>query len=70
MEVKSDPKLRAIPIVIFSTSQAKKDIISSYQLGANSYVTKPGNLSDFISAVTTIGEFWFCCALSAPKEER
>jgi two-component system response regulator len=69
-EVKSDPKLRAIPIVIFSTSQAKKDIVCSYQLGANSYVTKPGNLPDFISVVTTIGEFWFCCALLAPKEER
>ncbi|HZR58944.1 MAG TPA: response regulator [Terriglobales bacterium] len=68
-EIKSDPKLRAIPIVIFSTSQAKKDIVCSYQLGANSYVTKPGNLPDFISAVTSIGEFWFCCALLAPKEE-
>jgi two-component system response regulator len=69
-EVKSDPNLRAIPIVIFSTSRAKKDVVYSYQLGANSYVTKPGNLPDFISAVTSIGEFWFCCALLAPKEER
>lgn len=68
-EVKSDPALRSIPIVIFSTSQAKKDIVCSYQLGANSYVTKPGNLPDFISTVTSIGEYWFCCALLAPKEE-
>jgi two-component system response regulator len=69
-EIKSDPNLRATPIVIFSTSQAKEDIVCSYQLGANSYVTKPGNLPDFISAVTSIGEFWFCCALLSPKEEK
>jgi CheY-like chemotaxis protein len=68
-EAKADPILRVIPIVIFSTSQAKKDIVCSYQLGANSYVTKPGNLPDFVSAVTSIGEFWLCCALLTSKDE-
>ena len=58
-EVKSDPVLRLIPIAIFSTSEAPFDIVGSYKLGANCYVTKPGNLRDFISAVTSIGEFWF-----------
>jgi chemotaxis family two-component system response regulator Rcp1 len=67
-EVKSDPVLRKIPIAIFSTSEARKDILSSYELGANCYVSKPGNLQDFISAVTSIGEFWFGLA-RLPHEE-
>jgi len=58
-EVKSDPDLRMIPIVIFSTSQAPDDIAGSYRLGANSYVGKPGDLKAFISAVTAIRDFWF-----------
>src|SRR5208337_875447 len=58
-EVKTDPILRNIPVAIFSTSQAQRDIVRSYELGANCYVSKPGNLKDFISAVTKIGEFWF-----------
>ena len=57
-EVKADPVLRKIPIVMFSTSEARQDIVGSYELGANCYVSKPGNLRDFISAVTSIGEFW------------
>ena len=58
-EIKADPVLRKIPIAIFSTSKARQDIIRSYDLGANCYVSKPGNLQDFISAVTSLGEFWF-----------
>jgi CheY-like chemotaxis protein len=69
-EVKSDPVLRKIPIAIFSTSEARQDILRSYELGANCYVSKPGNLGDFISAVTSIGEFWFGLARLPRKEER
>jgi two-component system, chemotaxis family, response regulator Rcp1 len=65
-EVKADPILRKIPIAIFSTSEARRDIVSSYELGANCYVSKPGNLRD--SAVTSIGEFWFGLA-RLPREE-
>lgn len=57
-EIKADPALRSIPVVIFSTSQVPTDIRSSYELGANSYVCKPCNLTDFVTAVTSIGEFW------------
>ena len=57
-EVKADPVLRRIPIAIFSTSEARQDIVRCYELGANCYVSKPGNLPDFISAVTSIGDFW------------
>jgi CheY-like chemotaxis protein len=69
-EVKSDPVLRKIPITIFSTSEAKQDIFRSYELGANCYVSKPGNLRDFISAVTSISEFWFGLAHLPREEER
>jgi chemotaxis family two-component system response regulator Rcp1 len=68
-EVKADPLLRKIPIAIFSTSEARQDIMRSYELGANCYVSKPGNLRDFISAVTSIGEFWFGLARLPHEEE-
>jgi two-component system response regulator len=68
-EVKADPILRRIPIAVFSTSEAAQDILCSYDMGANCYVSKPGNLRDFISAVTSIGEFWFGLA-HLPREER
>jgi CheY-like chemotaxis protein len=58
-EVKADPVLKCTPVVIFSTSQAKSDVLSTMELGANSYVTKPCNLKDFISTVTSICEYWF-----------
>ena len=67
-EIKADPVLRKIPITIFSTSKATQDIVCSYELGANCYVNKPGNLQDFISAVTSIGEFWFGLA-HLPRED-
>ena len=68
-EVKGDPVLRKIPIAIFSTSEARQDIVRCYELGANCYVSKPGNLQDFISAVTSIGEFWFGL-VRLPHEEK
>ena len=67
-EVKSHPTLRRTPVVIFSTSQAALDIARSYELGANSYVCKPGNLHDYVAAIDSIGEFWFGCSRS-PHEE-
>jgi len=68
-EVKGDQLLRKIPIAIFSTSEAQQDIMRSYELGANCYVSKPGNLRDFISAVTSIAEFWSGLA-RLPREEK
>jgi CheY-like chemotaxis protein len=69
-EVKADPVLRKIPIAIFSTSAAQQDITRSYELGANCYVSKPGNLKDFVSAVTLIGDFWFGLARLPHEEKR
>ncbi len=68
-EIKADPRLRLVPIVIFSTSEAEQDILGSYELGASSYVNKPGNLQEFVLAVTSIGEFW-CCSTRFAREER
>jgi CheY-like chemotaxis protein len=67
-EVKADAELRETPVVIFSSSQARQDIVRCYQLGANGYVNKPGTLQDYISAVTCIGDFWFGFA-RLPREE-
>ena len=68
-EAKGDPVLRKMPIVVFSTSEASRDVVSSYELGANSYVSKPGSLQDFLSAVASIGEFWLGFA-RLPREEK
>jgi CheY-like chemotaxis protein len=68
-EAKADADLRTIPIVVFSTSRALPDILRSYELGANCYVSKPGSLSDYFLAVQSIEEFWFS-AVSLPREEK
>jgi two-component system, chemotaxis family, response regulator Rcp1 len=57
--MKARPELRRIPVIIFSTSQLSQDVSRSYELGANCYVSKPGNLDDFRSVVRSIEDFWF-----------
>ena|SRR6266446_6663587 len=69
-EVKSDPALLHIPVVVFCTSKARNDIATSYRLGANSYVSKPGDLNGFVSAVTAIGDFWLGVANVSRREEQ
>jgi CheY-like chemotaxis protein len=58
-EIKSDAALRSIPVVILSTSKAEEDIIKTYDLHANCYITKPIDLHQFIRVVQAIEEFWF-----------
>lgn len=57
-ELKSDPKLSKIPVVVFTTSQASSDITRSYELGANCYLRKPGNLADYRAVVQSMADFW------------
>jgi len=57
-EIKQDDQLRHIPIVILTTSQAEKDIIESYRLRANAFVTKPVDLEQFLKVVQSIEHFW------------
>lgn len=58
-EIKSDPDLRAIPVIILTTSKAEEDILKTYNLHANCYITKPVNLEDFILITKSIESFWF-----------
>ena len=57
-QIKSDPELSHIPVVVLTTSSAEEDILRSYKLHANAYVTKPVDLDQFIAAVRQIDEFF------------
>jgi CheY-like chemotaxis protein len=57
--IKADARLKAIPVVVLTTSSADRDIIESYNLHANCYITKPVDLEQFISVVRSIERFWF-----------
>lgn len=57
-EIKAEPSLAQIPVVVLTTSQAEEDIIRAYQLHANCYVTKPVDFNQFLHIVSTIEEFW------------
>ena len=69
-EVKADPGLAKIPVVIFTTSQSTSDISRCYQLGANCYLRKPGNLSDFVAIVKSMADFWLGFASLPHREKR
>jgi CheY-like chemotaxis protein len=58
-EIKTDPDLRHIPIVIFTTSQAEEDIYRSYKLGVNSFITKPVTFENLIKVMKILGKYWF-----------
>jgi CheY-like chemotaxis protein len=57
-EIKNDKDLRSIPVVVLTTSSAERDILKSYELHANCYITKPVDLAQFLSVVKQIDEFW------------
>lgn len=57
-EIKADKKLKHIPVIVFTTSNARQDIIESYHLHANCYITKPVDLDQFMNAVRNIKNFW------------
>lgn len=69
-EIKSDPKLSKIPVVVFTTSQANSDIQRSYELGANCYLRKPGNLDDYCNVLQSMADFWLGFARLPQKEKR
>ena len=57
-EIKNDPDVKAIPVVILTTSQAQKDIMNAYNLHVNCYITKPVDLDQFLNVVKAIDNFW------------
>jgi len=66
-EIKEDPNLRRIPVVILSGSEAEEDIAKSYDLHANCYVTKPVVLEKFISVIKAIEDFWLTVVKLPPE---
>ena len=68
-EIKEDPKLRLIPVVVMTTSEAERDLIKTYDLHANAYVVKPIDLDRFIEVVQAIENFWFTIVKLPPKVE-
>lgn len=58
-EIKNDDELKRIPVVVLTTSQDEQDILATYNLHANCYITKPVDLSRFITIVKNIENFWF-----------
>lgn len=57
-ELKNDPELRKIPVVVLTTSKSEEDVLKSYCLHANCYITKPVDFAKFIEVVRSINEFW------------
>lgn len=58
-EIKQDKDLRRIPVVVLTTSKSEEDIIKTYNLHANCYISKPIGMEQFIKVVKSIGDFWF-----------
>ena len=61
-DVKSSPNLKQIPVVIMTSSRADEDIAQAYALNANCYITKPGDLDEYVNVVRAIEDFWFTTA--------
>jgi len=57
-EIKADPELRKIPVVVLTTSENERDVRRAYDLNANCYITKPGGLEQFVSVMKSIQYFW------------
>jgi CheY-like chemotaxis protein len=61
-EVKASPDLKQIPVLVMTSSQADEDIVQAYSLNANCYITKPGDLQEYVNVVRAIEDFWFLTA--------
>jgi chemotaxis family two-component system response regulator Rcp1 len=66
-EIKNDPKLKRIPVVILTTSQEEEDIIHTYDLHANCYITKPLDFNQFLKVVKSIEDFWLTVVKLPPR---
>jgi CheY-like chemotaxis protein len=67
-KIKADPKLKRIPVVVLTVVTREEDIVRSYDLGVNTFITKPVRFQDFIKVVTTIKEYWLLIATLPPVE--
>ena len=58
-EIKQDPALRRIPVVVLTTSKSEEDVLRSYDLGANSYIRKPVTFESLVEVMRALGQYWF-----------
>ncbi len=58
-EIKDDPELRRIPVVVLTTSRAEEDVYRSYDLGVNSFISKPVSFDGLVEAMKVLGQYWF-----------
>ena len=68
-EIKQDEQFRRIPVVVLTTSRAEEDVVRSYNLHANAYVTKPVDLKQFLEVIRTIEMFWLAVVTLPPGEK-
>jgi CheY-like chemotaxis protein len=69
-QIKSDPSLRQIPVVMLTSSREEKDLVESYELGVNAFVVKPVDFDQFVHAIRTLGMFWALVNEPAPNKSR
>ena len=67
-EIKSDPALKSIPVVVMTTSSGQQDLVSSYEYGANGYITKPIEFDGLVSAINSLGHYWFSIISLPPRD--
>ena len=65
--IKADPELRRIPVVVLTTSRADQDIVQSYDLGVNAFVTKPVTFVELANVIRVLGNFWFQIVKLPPR---
>jgi len=69
-QVKSDDKLKMIPVVVLTSSHEEKDMVASYRLGGNAYVVKPVDFHEFVNAIKELGAFWGVINVPPPGSVR
>jgi CheY-like chemotaxis protein len=68
-ELKADPALRSIPVVVLTTSEDEKDILRSYDLGANSFITKPVTFEALVQVIKSFGQYWLNVVELPPEKD-
>ena len=68
-EIKSDPDLRTLPVVVLTTSKADEDVYKSYDLGVNSYIVKPVTFEALVDILQTLEKYWFQIVMLPPTKE-
>jgi chemotaxis family two-component system response regulator Rcp1 len=69
-QIKSDDNLKRIPVVVLTSSKAEEDVLKTYNLHANCFITKPMDLLQFVKVVHVIEDFWFTIVKLPPKEDK